>query len=111
MHSRINISDFDLAAMLDCGQAFRWRRDTDGWFVGVVGNRVLRVPQVGDRLEGDADARYFALGVSLRDVVASFPTDDAVLQQAVRTHWGLRLLRQEPWETLASFIASSTKQI
>ena len=40
----------------------------------------------------------------------TFP-DDEVLQQAVRQHWGLRVLRQEPWETLASFIASSTKQI
>jgi N-glycosylase/DNA lyase len=33
------------------------------------------------------------------------------VQAAVRRHWGLRVLRQEPWETLASFIASSTKQI
>jgi len=47
----------------------------------------------------------------LRDIVATFPADDASLRDAVRRHWGLRVLRQEPWETLASFIASSTKQI
>ena len=41
---------------------------------------------------------------------ATFP-DDAPLRAAVQAHWGLRVLRQEPWETLASFIASSTKQI
>ncbi len=44
------------------------------------------------------------------EVVATFP-DDQPLQAAVQAHWGMRVLRQEPWETLASFIASSTKQI
>jgi N-glycosylase/DNA lyase len=110
MQQRINVSDFDLAATLECGQAFRWRREADGWFTGVVGKRVLRVRQVGKTLEGDFDPHYFALDVSLPKVVATFP-DDGVLHEAVKRHWGLRVLRQEPWETLASFIASSTKQI
>jgi len=110
MPVRINVSDFDLAATLECGQAFRWSRDTDGWFTGVVGRRVLRVRQRGDVLEGDVDRHYFALDVSLRDIVATFPPDPA-LRDAVEKHWGLCVLRQEPWETLASFIASSTKQI
>ena len=107
---RINVSDFDLAATLECGQAFRWQRAPDGWFTGVVGRRALRVRQVGNMLEGDVDAHYFALDVPLGKVFATFPDDD-VLQDAVKRHWGLRVLRQEPWETLASFIASSTKQI
>jgi N-glycosylase/DNA lyase len=113
MLSRINVSDFDLAATLECGQAFRWSRlggTADGWFRGVVGRRVLRIRQIGEVLEGDVDPHYFALDVSLSRVVATFPGDD-VLQAAVKRHWGLRVLRQEPWETLASFIASSTKQI
>jgi N-glycosylase/DNA lyase len=54
---------------------------------------------------------YLALDVSLPDITATFPADDAPLRDAVRRHWGLRVLRQEPWECLASFIASSTKQI
>jgi N-glycosylase/DNA lyase len=107
---RINVSDFDLAGTLECGQAFRWQRAPDGWFIGVVGPRRMRVRQVGDSLEGDVDPHYFALDVPLAKVVATFP-DDGVLQEAVKKHWGLRVLRQEPWETLASFIASSTKQI
>ena len=53
---------------------------------------------------------YFALDVPLAKVIASFP-EDGVLQDAVKRHRGLRVLRQEPWETLASFIASSSKQI
>jgi N-glycosylase/DNA lyase len=110
MPARINVTDFNLAATLECGQAFRWLRGADGWFTGVVGQRVCRLRQHGDVLEGDVDRRYLALDVSLRDIVATFPPEAAV-QAAVRRHWGLRVLRQEPWETLASFIASSTKQI
>ena len=145
MHRKINVSDFDLASTLECGQAFRWSRaGGNGWFAGVVGGRVLRLRQENDVLmwemppphldplhrktggrkspsplrgegsgEGDVLStiiRYLALDVPLLDVVATFPAD-ASLRDAVRRHWGLRVLRQEPWETLASFIASSTKQI
>lgn len=55
-------------------------------------------------------ARYLALDVSLPDILATFP-GDPLLRQAVKDHHGLRVIRQEPWECLASFIASSSKQI
>ena len=110
MPRQIHVTDFNLAATLECGQAFRWSRTADGWFSGVVGQRICRLRQTGKKLEGDIDRHYLGLDVSLLDIVATFP-DDEILQQAVRQHWGLRVLRQEPWETLASFIASSTKQI
>jgi N-glycosylase/DNA lyase len=56
-------------------------------------------------------ANYLALDVSLAQITATFPADDQTLHAAVRQHRGLRVLRQEPWECLASFIASSSKQI
>jgi N-glycosylase/DNA lyase len=110
MTHRIPITDFNLASTLQCGQAFRWRRESDGWFTGVVGNRLMRLCQNGNVLCGDVSVHYLALDVSLPKILATFPPIPA-LQEAVRQHWGLRVLRQEPWETLASFIASSTKQI
>jgi N-glycosylase/DNA lyase len=129
MPNRINVSDFDLASTLECGQAFRWKREADGWFVGVVGREVWRLRQpspavveaavaggrTGSR-EPPATAvttpeHYLALDVSLRDITSAFPADDEPLHAAVRQHWGLRVLCQEPWECLASFIASSSKQI
>jgi N-glycosylase/DNA lyase len=133
MPSRINVPDFNLAATLECGQAFRWTRDAAGWYTGVVGKEVWRLRQNGNVVEwcseGHASARpigattvaqkrdlpkhmgdYLTLDLALPAIVATFPTDDALLQ-AVKAHWGLRVLRQDPWETLASFIASSTKQI
>jgi N-glycosylase/DNA lyase len=110
MTPSINAPDFDLAATVECGQAFRWSRSADGWWTGIVNGSVRRVRQTGDRLEGDFEVRYFSLDLDLRSIVATFPEDEP-LRLAVRKHWGLRILRQEPWETLASFIASSTKQI
>jgi N-glycosylase/DNA lyase len=130
MEKIINVSDFDLAVTLECGQAFRWRREADGWFVGVVGKEVWRLRQEGDVLKWscsretfsppsqrsdnrECDSRpqyYLSLDRSLPQIIATFP-DDEILCEAVQQHNGLRVLRQEPWECLCSFIASSTKQI
>jgi N-glycosylase/DNA lyase len=110
MPETINAPDFDLAATLECGQAFRWSRTSDGAYTGIVAGKTQRLRQDGSRLTGDIDRYYLTLDLDLHKITATFP-DDAPLRQAVQTHWGLRVLRQEPWETLASFIASSTKQI
>jgi len=124
MANRINVSDFSLPATLECGQAFRWQRVADGWYDGVVGREIWHLRQAGDQIEWQIHPsstishkpsaisveRYLALDVSLGKIFATFP-DDPLLRQAVRDHHGLRVIRQEPWECLASFIASSTKQI
>ena len=53
---------------------------------------------------------YLQVDVQLADILATFP-DDEPMRRSVESCRGLRLLRQEPWECLASFICSSTKQI
>ncbi len=115
MTQTINVNDFNLATTLMCGQAFRWERCADDWFMGVVGNQVWRLRQHKGSLQFDggmpeAICHYLSLDYTLVDVIGTFPPDPP-LTAAVRAHRGLRVLRQEPWETLASFIASSTKQI
>jgi N-glycosylase/DNA lyase len=118
MPNLINVSDFALASTVECGQAFRWSRTADCWFEGVVGRRVIRLRQHPNSVEWEsrprADekvvARYLALDVSLPDILATFP-NDPLLREAVKDHHGLRVIRQESWECLASFIASSSKQI
>ncbi len=64
----------------------------------------------GDLKEWKWLADYLQIGVDLGKVLASFPDDQPMRAAVARCH-GLRLLRQEPWECLASFILSSTKQI
>ncbi len=115
--------DYDLAATLDCGQAFRWERRGDRW-EGVIGPRWVRLRQAPEGILAEmADAagprddqvpawleHYLQTAVNLDEILATFPAEERMRAAAGRCR-GLRLLRQDPWECLASFLLSSTKQI
>ena len=112
------VRDYDLDATLGSGQSFRWEARQGAW-EGMAGPRWVRLRQTGEGIEawtaGPAGdwrwlAEYLQTDVDLAAVLAAFP-DDPPLRQAVAACRGLRLLRQDPWECLASFILSSTKQI
>ncbi len=114
----LRVRDYDLAATLTSGQAFRWEA-RDGAWEGIVGRRWVRLEPRDDGIrarvaEATSDWRwlthYLQSEVELAAVLATFPPDEP-LRVAVAAHRGLRLLRQDPWECLASFILSSTKQI
>ena len=110
--------DYDLDATLSSGQAFRWKRIEGSW-VGVIGSRWVKLrsdavsitAETGTHIsDWDWLVHYLQLDVDINDILAGFP-DDEPMQAAVKACRGLRLLRQSPWECLASFILSSTKQI
>jgi N-glycosylase/DNA lyase len=112
------VRDYDLAATLTSGQAFRWRRLGSAW-IGVIGRRWVRLEAgplsiAAETGEPVADwtwlSGYLQLELDLPAVLSTFP-DDEPLRAAVVACRGLRLLRQDPWECLASFILSSNKQI
>lgn len=114
----IPVRNYDLAATLTSGQAFRWKF-VDGRWEGVIGRHWVRLHQsscgiVAEVAEPVADwdwlSSYLQLHVDVDAIIATFPADKA-MQAAVTSCRGLRLLRQDPWECLASFICSSTKQI
>ncbi len=110
--------DYDLVTTLTCGQAFRWEQHGEAWH-GVIGNRWVRLRTDKGSIIAETAlpvpdwqwlADYLQLELDLSSVVQSFPQDPP-MQAAVTACLGLRLLRQDPWECLASFILSSTKQI
>ena len=112
------VRDYDLDETLTSGQAFRWQRQGSSW-VGIIGTRWVRLR--GDAFSITADTAepvadwswltdYLQLDLDLTSLLLTFPEDEP-LRAAVNACRGLRLLRQEPWECLASFILSSTKQI
>ena len=112
------LRDYDLGATLASGQAFRWRRQDECW-VGIIRDRWVRLRSTDSALiaetAGSLDdwswlTHYLQLDLDLNTVLKTFPTDPP-MQAAVAACRGLRLLRQDPWECLASFILSSTKQI
>ncbi len=106
---------FTLDLTLSCGQVFRWERQPDGWWTGVVGDRVIRIRQEGNRLEYSGAGRkfithYFALDTDLPAIVSSFDRDP-VIHAAAEQCRGLRLIRQPPWECLVSYICATNSNI
>jgi N-glycosylase/DNA lyase len=114
----LRVRDYDLAATLDSGQSFRWHPCNDSW-IGVIGQRWVRLTQRRDGIRAETAGlaadwqwlrEYLQTETDLDAVLKTFP-DDAPMRDAVAACRGLRVLRQDPWECLASFILSSTKQI
>lgn len=112
------LRDYDLAGTLTCGQVFRWQWHDPGW-IGVIGARWVRLHPASAGLRAETAEpvsdwdwlkHYLQLDADLSGIVRAFP-DDEPMRAAVAACRGLRLLRQDPWECLASFILSSTKQI
>lgn len=115
---RLSVRNYDLAATLDSGQAFRWKPQDAAW-TGVIGHHWVRLTRTSDGILAEAPADpgdwrwledYLQSDVDLQTILDQLPGDPP-LREAIRQHPGLRLLRQDPWECLASFILSSTKQI
>lgn len=97
-----------------CGQVFRWDKIGDWWY-GVSGTRVFKARQVGDEFEYDyVDEKfvthYFGLDLDLEKVLASV-NKDVHIEKAVKDYWGLRMIRQDPWECLISYICATYKSI
>jgi len=114
----IPVTNYDLAATLSSGQAFRWEQ-CEGRWEGVIGQYWVRLRQAPEGVLAQTavpatDWRwltdYLQASLEIDKVLATFPCDPAMQASAAHCQ-GLRLLRQEPWECLASFILSSTKQI
>ncbi len=111
-------ADFSLEATLGSGQSFRWTAH-EGWHYGFLGRSVVKIRQEGDRLRYESSdpaltskrlRHYFALDLNLPEILSSINVDMQVHEAIVR-HRGLRILRQDGWETLASFICASFNNI
>jgi N-glycosylase/DNA lyase len=112
------VRDYDLAATLNSGQAFRWQPHGNG-SVGIIGSHWVRL-EMADQVLTARTARPVTdwtwlthdlqLDLELDGILATFP-DDPPMRSAVAACRGLRLLRQDPWDCVASFVLSSTKQI
>lgn len=109
----------NLDLTLSCGQAFRWTKGADGVWRGVVRDKLLELAVDGDILlwrtypECDLEfARdYLRLEDDVTGIYAELGKSDPVLADLTERFHGLRLLRQDPAETLLSFICSAASSI
>lgn len=114
------IEDFDLPHTLDCGQAFRWRCDENGLWSGVAFNNFLSLKKLSDgtvvlfnTTKEDFEniwCDYFDLNRDYKSIILKLSQND-VLKRACEYSYGIRILNQEPFETLCSFIISQNNNI
>jgi N-glycosylase/DNA lyase len=109
----------DLDLTLSCGQAFRWSKRPDGVWTGVVGDKLIELAIRGDVLrwrtspddDPDLVVDYLRLGDDVKAIYARLSDSDPHLAGLIREFHGLRLLRQDPAETLLSFVCSAANSI
>lgn len=110
----VRTRDFDLAKTLDSGQVFRYYKHGDG-FVVAHRDKVFFVRQDGDILhyQGVNESfitHFFRLDEHHEKILDAI-NKDIFVNEAIKNHRGLRILRQDPWECLVSFVCSSASNI
>ena len=114
MSGRLRVSPFSLKESLECGQFFRYTKTFDTYLVQ-SSDRIFALHQKGDILfyEGVEEPfliDFFRLDDDLDSILKEIDRDPFI-HQAIKKYPGLRLIRQDPWECLISFLLSSAKAI
>lgn len=120
------IRDFHLDHIFDCGQAFRWEKQEDGSYTGIAGSRIANI-QFEPSKPGGTCGKLILSNVTEKDYdefwedyldlkrdygkIKEVLRSDAVMKRAITSGEGIRLLQQEPWEILLSFIISQNNHI
>jgi N-glycosylase/DNA lyase len=113
------LEHFNTTHIFECGQCFRWYKEEDGSYTVIAGGRVANFLQQGDTLYVDrADERdwrvfwhhYFDLDRDYGAIKKEL-SKDPILEEAINFGYGMRLLNQDPYETIISFILSANNQI
>ena len=115
-----NVCDFDLAQTLECGQCFHFVKLDEEDYVLAAKGRVLHVSQEDDTVtfydtEEDEYVNiwkdYFDMDRDYSAIKKKLLEKDDKLKDAIESMWGVRILNQDFFETLISFIISQNKQI
>ncbi len=115
-----NIKNFDTIQTFDCGQCFRWNRCGDKAYTGVVGKSVLTVGSEGNDIliNPCTENEFYNVWVDYFDLERDYGSicellgkDDEVMKKASEFGSGIRLLHQDIWETVVSFIISQNSNI
>ena len=120
MEYRIKSDTFELTDIFECGQCFRWNKEENGSYTGVFHNNVLNVEKKGNEIifkgicEGNIEkicTDYFDLNRDYTKIKEELSNIDDNLKRSVEYGKGIRILNQDLWETIISFIISANNNI
>lgn len=110
------VDELDIVKTFECGQCFRWNADSDGVYTGVAFSFPARVWAENGRVylrsaaPEDMWRSYFDLDRDYAAASSGFDGGD-YLAECVEFGRGIRILRQDGWEALCSFIISQCNNI
>lgn len=128
------IRDFNTAHIFDCGQCFRWYRQPDGSYTGIAGERIanIRFEPYGESCRPNRQSaiygrliidncseedfeqfwrHYLDLDRDYGKIKGALSRNDATMRKAIRFGQGIRILNQDLWEVIISFIISQNNNI
>lgn len=115
-----NPDSFNLEHIFECGQCFRWNKQEDGSYTGIFEENVLNVKPKGKDFifkgicQGDIKEtiqEYFDLNRNYNEIKNTLKKIDENMVISIKAGEGIRLLNQDLWETIVSFIISANNNI
>ncbi len=115
-----NGTSFEPKHIFECGQCFRWDKQKDGSYTGIFQQNVVNVKKENNRIifKGiceknikDECIKYFDLDTNYDNIKSKLSNVDDYLKTSIKYGEGIRILNQDLWETLISFIISANNNI
>lgn len=115
-----NCKSFEPEHIFECGQCFRWNKQEDGSYTGIFKQNVINVKKKDDKIvfKGickdnikEECTQYFDLNTNYDQIKSKLSSIDDYLKTSIEYGEGIRILNQELWETLISFIISANNNI
>lgn len=114
-----NCKSFKAKDIFECGQCFRWNEEPDGSYTGIFGHNVLNVKEEKDivitgicngNIE-DICKNYFDLDRNYEEIKETLSLIDDNMKESIKYGKGIRILNQDLWEMIISFIISANNNI
>ena len=114
------VKSFELKDIFECGQCFRWNEEADGSYTGVFNKNVLNVKKQNSQIifkgicEGDIKQiveQYFDMNRDYEQIKQQLSKIDDNMKKSIEYGNGIRILNQDLWETIISFIISANNNI
>ena len=115
-----NVQSFEPVHIFECGQCFRWNKQENNSYTGIVKNNVINVKKENERVIFTGNCNedikticidYFDLNKNYENIKTELSKIDNYLANSIKYGNGIRILHQDLWETIISFIISANNNI
>lgn len=115
-----NQDSFNITHIFECGQCFRWNRIDENTYIGVIKGAVIKVKQEGNKIifSGNSEKNfkdtinyYFDLNTNYTEYKNKLSNIDGFMEESIKFGDGIRILKQDLWECIISFIISANNNI